>query len=127
MNNGNRKSQLLFIGNEPMLSKASAELLKRVGYRVRTTNPLNALNAVREGPYTAVILCATLSCEETEEIVRALATHPAPIVSIHLGLLGDGPHPASAVVVDALKGPEALISAVDAVAHLPSRPISNAV
>ena len=129
MNSSSRKSQLLYIGNEPMLSKASAELLKRVGYKVRTTNPLHALNAIREGNYVAVVLCATLSWDEAETIVQAVTTlqPSSPIVSVHLGLLGDSPNPGSAIVVDALKGPQALISAVEAVARTQPRMAAKAV
>jgi len=110
-----QKPLLLYVGNEPMLSKASAELLKRVGYRVRTTDPIHALQAVREGRFAAVILCATLSSEEADDVVKAAGDlkPPFPVVSVHLGLLGDGPNPASSVVVDALNGPEALVSAVE--------------
>jgi DNA-binding NtrC family response regulator len=129
VNIANRKSQLLYVGNEPPLSKASAELLKRVGYKVRTTNPLHVLNALQDGRYAAVVMCATLTCEEAETVVRALTTlaPETPIVSIHLGLLGDAPNPESSIVVDALNGPEALISAVDAVARTQPHSISKAV
>jgi len=120
---------VLFVGNEPMLSKASAELLKRAGYKVRTTNPVHAASAVRELTYAAVVLCATLESDEAEEIVRAVSTFRpgTPIVSIHLGLLGDGPNPGSSIVVDALNGPQALIQAVDAVAHPQPHPIPHAI
>ena len=129
MNMGIRKSQLLYLGNEPMLNKASAELLKRAGYKVRTTNSSHALNAILEGRYLAVVLCATLSRQETEAIVQAISEiqPEAPIVSIHLGHLGDAPHPGSSVVVDALNGPEALISALEAVTRESQRAISKAV
>jgi hypothetical protein len=124
-----RKSQLLYIGNEPMLNKASAELLKRVGFKVRTTNPLHAVNAVRELNYVAVVLCATLSSDEAEKIVQAvIQLQPGtPIVSVHLGLLGDAPNPGSAIVVDALNGPQALISAVEEAARVQARPVPKAV
>jgi DNA-binding NtrC family response regulator len=129
MNTVLRKSQLLYVGNEPMLSKASAELLKRVGYKVRTTTPRHAVNAIRESDYAAVVLCATLSSEETEAIAHAVAEiqPKAPIVSIHLGLLGDAPNASSAIVVDALNGPQALISAVEEVARAQRRSVSKAV
>lgn len=112
-----------------MLSKASAELLKRVGYKVRTTNPLHALNAIREGSYAAVVLCATLSWDEAETIVQAVTSlqPSSPIVSVHLGLLGDSPNPGSAIVVDALNGPQALISAVEAVARTQTRTASKGI
>jgi hypothetical protein len=48
-------------------------------------------------------------------------------VSIHLGLLGDAPNPSSSIVVDALNGPQALISAVEAVARVQPHSISKAV
>jgi|SRR6185369_4375862 len=129
MNIAHRKSQLLYVGNEPPLSKASAELLKRVGYRVRTTNPMHVLNALHEGRYAAVVMCATLTCEEAEAVVCALTTlaPETPIVSIHLGLLGDAPNPRSSMVVDALNGPQELIRAVDAVARTQQHAISKAV
>ena len=125
--NGNRP--LLYIGNEPMLSKTSAELLKPSGYKVRTTNPAHASNALRESAYAAVVLCATLNSEETNAIVEAMSTLApgTPIVSVHLGLLGDSPNPASSIVVDALNGPKALISAVEAVARTQPHSISKAV
>ncbi len=110
------KPQILYVGNEPLLSRASAELLKGVGYRVRTTTPVNAANVFREGTFAAVILCATLSGHEAEElaaIVEEEVLRP-PIISIHLGLLGDAPYSGSSIVVDALNGPEALINAVSA-------------
>jgi hypothetical protein len=124
-----QKSQLLFVGNEPMLSKASAELLKRVGYKVRTTSPVHALHALRDIRYAAVILCATLSSDEAESIVQSLNNFHdgVPIVSIHLGLLGDGPSPNSSIVVDALNGPEALVGAVESVTRSQTRTISRAV
>ena len=120
MNSAYSKVQVLIIGNDPMLSKATTALLRGVGYRVRSTNPLHAAEAARDGRYTAVILCATLSNEETEETVRAIRhSQPyIPIVSIHVGLLGDAPHPASSVVVDALRGRQALITAVNSVTPL---------
>ena len=119
---------LLYVGNEPMLSKASAELLKRAGYRVRTTNPVHADHTLRDERFGVVILCATLSGEEAEQIVEtALGAQPAtPIVSVHLGLLGDTPHPRSTVVVDALNGPDALVNAVDTVAGAFRRMTSHA-
>jgi hypothetical protein len=111
-----------------MLSKASAELLKRVGYKVRTTNPLHARNAIREGSYAAVVLCATLSCDEAETIVQTVTSlqPDSPIVSVHLGLLGDSPNPGSAIIVDALHGPQALITAVESVARTQPRLASKA-
>jgi CheY-like chemotaxis protein len=131
MRTDQQKTQVLYVGNDAMLSKATAELLKRTGYRVRVTSPLHAVHTIREGSFAAVILCATLSSEEAEQIVQtvALSQHPSPVVSVHLGLLGDGPNPGSSIVVDALSGPEALISAVDMVTRTPgqSRSISKAV
>jgi len=117
------RSQVLYIGNDPLLSKATSALLRGVGYRVRSTNPQRAAEAARDNRYTVVILCATLSNEETEAAVETLqrAQPEIPIVSIHVGLLGDGPHPASTVVVDALRGPQALISAVDSVVQIKAR------
>ena len=112
-----------------MLSKASAELLKRVGYKVRTTSPAHAPHALREVRFAAVILCATLSSEEAESVVKALNSFHTgvPIVSIHLGLLGDAPNPDSSIVVDALNGPEALVGAVESVTRPQARTISKAV
>jgi DNA-binding NtrC family response regulator len=124
-----QKSQLLFIGNEPMLSKASAELLKRVGYKVRTTSPVHALHALRDVRYAAVILCATLSSDEAESVVNSLNKFHdgVPIVSIHLGLLGDAPNPNSSIIVDALNGPEALVGAVESVTRSQARMVPKAV
>jgi hypothetical protein len=129
MSISNGKSPLLYIGNEPMLSKTSAELLKPYGYKVRITNPANALNALREGSYAAVVLCATLSSAEADAIVEAISTLApgTPIVSVHLGLLGDSPNPSSSIVVDALNGPGALISAVEAVARAQPHSIQKAI
>ena len=113
----NLKSQVLFIGNDPLLSKATTTLLRGVGYRVRSTTPRHAAEAARQTRYMAVVLCATLSNEEMDGAVSVIQKMQpdVPIVSIHVGLLGDGPHPASSVVVDALCGPNALIAAVDSV------------
>jgi len=119
---------LLYVGNEPLLSKASAEVLKRVGYKVRTTNPVHADHALRDDKFGVVILCATLSGEEADRIVEsAMGAQPeTPIISVHLGLLGDSPNPKSTVVVDALNGPDALVNAVDTVAHGCRRMTSHA-
>ncbi|HVZ18173.1 MAG TPA: hypothetical protein VG897_13705 [Terriglobales bacterium] len=108
------KTQLLYIGNEPDLSKASSALLKQAGFKVRSTNPLHAADAVREHRYSAVIFCATLSFSEMEKIARLMEIHQpgVPIISVRVGMLGDGPCPTSAMVVDALCGPQALIGAV---------------
>lgn len=111
--------QVLYVGNEALLSKASAELLKGAGYRVRTTNPTHAGHTLRDEKFVAIILCATLGGDEADRIVEtASASQPeTPIVSVHLGLLGDSPNPKSTAVVDALNGPDALVNAVNAVAH----------
>src|SRR3954465_3435498 len=107
------RGQLLYIGNEALLTKASSALLRTAGYRVRATTPLHAAEAAREAHYAAVVLCATLSITEMDQIVRTVeACQPGiPIISVHVGLLGDGPHPSSSAVVDALNGPNALIGA----------------
>ncbi len=114
---------VLYVGNDHDLSKASAALLKRAGYRTRTTNPLNAAGLIRDLKVSAIVLCATLSRQETDEVVEAAENlQPGvPIVSVHLGLLGDGPHPASSVVVDALQGPEALLHALEMVTRMAAR------
>ena len=90
---------------------------------------MHVLNALHEGRYAAVVMCATLTCEEAEAVVCALTTlaPETPIVSIHLGLLGDAPNPRSSMVVDALNGPQELIRAVDAVARTQQHAISKAV
>lgn len=118
--NSQSRAQVLHIGNDPMLSKATAALLRGAGYRVRSTNPRKVAEAARESRYVAVVLCATLCNEETEATVTEIrmAQPEIPIVSIHVGLLGDAPHPASSVIVDALHGPNALISAIDSVTQV---------
>ena len=112
-----------------MLSKATAEVLKRAGYKVRTTSPTHAHHTLRDDNFAAIILCATLTGDESNEIVEtAMEVQPAtPIVSVHLGLLGDAPNPSSAVVVDALHGPDALVNAVHSVTRVPSNQIGKAV
>ncbi len=119
MNSVASRAQVLHIGNDPLLSKATAALLRGAGYRVRSTNPRRVAEAARDSRYTAVVLCATLSNEETDVAVSDIQKFQPgiPIVSIHVGLLGDVPHPSSSVIVDALHGPNALISAVDSVAR----------
>jgi hypothetical protein len=74
-------------------------------------------------------LCATLSTLEAERIVQAISEFQprTPIISVHLGLLGDAPNPNSAIVVDALNGPQAFITAVNQVTQSQSPPISKAV
>ena len=108
------KSQLLYIGNEPALAKASSSLLKEAGFRVRSTSPLHVADAVRDHRFSAVIFCATLSYSEMESIVELVSVQQpgVPIISVRVGMLGDSPHPTSAAVVDALQGPQALIGAV---------------
>jgi DNA-binding NtrC family response regulator len=110
----NRISQILYVGNEPALSKVIAALLKRVGFKVRMASLGNAMQAIQSERFAVIILCATLASDEAEGIVRMVEQRQpgTPIVSVHLGLLGDAPNPASSVVVDALKGPDALIAAV---------------
>jgi len=117
------RTQVLHVGNDPLLSKATAALLRGAGYRVRSTTPRRVAEAARDSHYLAVVLCATLSNEETDVAVSEVQKlqPDTPIVSIHVGLLGDLPHPASSVVVDALHGPNALISAVDSVTHVKQR------
>lgn len=119
MNSASPRAQVLHIGNDPLLSKTTSALLRGAGYRVRSTNPRRVAEAARDSRYTALILCATLSNEETDAAVSEIhKTQPdIPIVSIHVGLLGDAPHPASSIVVDALHGPQELILALDSVAQ----------
>ena len=111
------RSHLLYIGNEPALSKASSTILKDAGFRVRATNPIHAADAVREARYSAVIFCATLCRDETEKLADLIEMlQPGvPIISLRVGLLGDGPCPTSAAVVDATQGPLALVGAVRSV------------
>lgn len=117
------RSQLLYIGNDPLLSKASSALLRTAGFRVKSTNPLHVIEAARDCRYCAAILCATLSAEEMNAAVRAieLSQPDTPIICVQVGLLGDGPHPSSSVVVDAMQGPLAFIGAVKSVALLRQR------
>jgi len=111
------KSQLLYVGNEPSLSKASCILLKEAGFKVRSTNPSHASDAVRDKHYVAVIFCATLSGMEMDTIAELMESHQpgVPIISMQVGLLGEGAYRTSAAVVDALHGPQALIGAVRSV------------
>jgi len=129
MGNLGRKSQLLYVGNEVLLSKATAELLKRSGYKVRTTTPAHAVHVLREERFSAVVLCATLTSEETDEIVGLVTQTESeiPIVSVHLGLLGDAPNARSTVVVDALNGPDALVNAVQIVINQSAHFVGKAV
>jgi len=108
------RSNLLYIGNDPTLSKASSALLRSAGYKVRTTNPSHAAEAIREGRYSAVILCATLSAEEMNLVVHALQAGQAdvPIICVQVGMLGEGPHPACSLVIDAMQGPNAFVGGV---------------
>ena len=125
---GASRVQLLYVGNEVLLSKATAELLKGAGYKVRTTNPAHSAHTLKDDKFEGIILCATLSSEEADEVVEtAWSSQPdTPIVSVHLGLLGDAPHPKSTIVVDALNGPDALVNAVNAVTHPPKQMSSHA-
>ena len=127
-NTGASRVPLLYVGNEALLSKATAEVLKRVGYKVRTTSPMHADHTLRDDKFGVIILCATLSGGEADRIVEtALSSQPeTPIISVHLGLLGDSPHPRSTIVVDALNGPDALVNAVDTVARTSRRMTSHA-
>ena len=111
------KSIVLYIGNEPLLSKSSSALLRTAGYRVRATNPRHTNEAVREGHFGVVVLCPTLSNAETNAIIESLERDQpgVPIVSLHVGHLGDVPHPASSCVADVLQGPDALLRAVRSV------------
>lgn len=113
-----RMHPVLYVGNEPNLSRVSAVLLKGAGYTVKSTVPRNISLAIRECRYSAVILCATLTEQEAATVVSRIreAQINIPIVSMHLGHLGDRPHPDSSIIVDALGGPEALIAAVNSVA-----------
>lgn len=111
------RSHLLYVGNDPLLNKSSAALLRGAGYKVRATNPSRITEAIHEHRYAGVILCATLSGDESAQTVEAVRqTQPeVPIISVQVGLLGDGPHPLSSIVVDALQGPAAFIGAVRSV------------
>lgn len=108
------RPQLLYIGNDPLLSKSSGALLRAAGYKVRSTNPFYVNEALREHQYAAILLCPTLSNEETNAVVKTIKVTQAdvPIISIHVGMLGDIPHPASALVIDALQGPHAFVGGV---------------
>jgi hypothetical protein len=110
--------QLLYIGNDPELSKASVTVLRAAGHKVRATNPLHANEALHRIRYGAVILCATLSAEEVDFVVRLVkqAQPEPPIVSLQVGMLGELPHPASSLVVDALLGPHAFVGAIHSLA-----------
>lgn len=112
-----RIQPLLYVGNEPNLAKATAALLKGAGYSVKSAHPGNAASVFREGQYSGIILCATLSLHEASAVVDVLRNEQPtlPIISMHLGHLGDEPHPDSSVTVDALDGPAALIAAVNSV------------
>lgn len=125
---GTRRLQVLYIGNEALLSKATAEVLKRSGFKVRATSPFHAHHALRRDNFLALILCATLTADETQEIVHTAseAQPDTPIVSVHLGLLGDAPNSKSTVVVDALNGPDALVRAVESVAGGPRHLVGKA-
>ena len=127
-NTGPSRIQLLYVGNEALLSKATAELLKGAGCRVRTANPGHAGHPLKEERFGVIILCATLSSDEAGQVVEtASVSQPdTPIVSIHLGLLGDAPNPRSTMVVDALNGPDALVNAVHAAARAGKRLTSHA-
>jgi len=111
------RSYLLYIGNDALLSKSSATLLRDAGYKVKATNPAHVVEAMREHRYAGVILCATLSGEETNFIVEAVrqCQPEVPLISVQVGLLGEGPHPSSSVVIDALQGPQAFVGAVRSV------------
>ena len=111
------RTHLLYIGNEQLLNKSSAALLRGAGYKVRATNPSHMMEAVHEHRYAGVILCATLSREEAGQVVDAVRQiqPEVPIISMQVGLLGDGPHPLSSIVVDALQGPAAFLGAVKSV------------
>lgn len=117
------RSHLLYIGNDPDLSKSTSSLLRAAGYRVRATNPAHAEEAVRDGRYCGVLLCATLSSDETNFVVDAVqqSQPEVPIISVQVGLLGDGPHPASSAVIDAIQGPQAFVGAVKSVALVRQR------
>lgn len=112
-----RVNPLLYVGSEPNLAKATAALLKGAGYSMKSTHPENVAGALREGQYAGIILCATLRLEEACNVVDALreGQFTLPIISMHLGHLGDEPHPDSSVTIDALDGPAALIAAVNSV------------
>ena len=111
------RAHLLYIGNDPLLNKSSAALLRGAGYKVRATNPSHIAEATHEYRYAGVILCATLSGQECTHVIEAvrLRQPEVPIISVQVGLLGDGPHPLSSIVVDALQGPAAFVGAVKSV------------
>lgn len=118
------KPQLLYIGNEPDLSKATCAVLRRGGYRVRTTNPLHVCTILRECKFGAIILCATLSSEETEMIVDQVQTQQqdVAIVSLHLGSLGDVPNARSTAIIDVLGGPDVLLHSIESLSADQRRP-----
>lgn len=76
--------------------------------------PGNIRLMIRNADFQVVVLCATISSDEADQVVESVfQEHPdTPIISLHVGLLGDTPHPASTFVVDALAGPNALIAAM---------------
>lgn len=105
---------VLYVGNDPLLSKSTCGLLRAMGYNARTCMPANIRLMVRNAEFQAVVLCATISSDEADQVVKNVFQErpQTPIISIHVGLLGDTPHPASTYIVDALAGPNALIAAM---------------
>ena len=118
------KPQILYIGNEPDLSKATCAVLKRGGYRVRTTNPRHICTVLSDCKFGAIILCATLSSEETEMIVDHVQTQQqdVAIVSLHLGSLGDEPNARSTAIIDVLEGPDVLLHSIESLSADQRRP-----
>ncbi len=84
------------------------------GYSARTCIPGNIRIMIRNAEFHAVVLCATISSDEADRVLESVFEERphTPIISIHVGLLGDTPHPASTYIVDALAGPNALIAAM---------------
>lgn len=111
---------VLYVGNDPLLSKSTCGLLRTNGYGARTCMPGNVRLMLRNTEVHVLVLCATMSSEESDQVVATVFEERpnVPIVSIHVGLLGDRPHPASTYVVDALAGPNALIAAMQSATAL---------
>ena len=111
------QSTVLFVSNDLMLCKASSSVLRTAGYRVRATTPVHVAEAMHQNRYAAAVLCATLTQQDSEQVVEKIQREQPeiPLLTLRVGLLGEAPHPASAFVVDMLRGAQALVVAVQSV------------
>ncbi|HWR17357.1 MAG TPA: hypothetical protein VN577_21180 [Terriglobales bacterium] len=104
-------SSILYVGCDTELNKAYCALLRHAGYDAHSSSPGHAASAIAHGDIDALILCATVTQEESLGILKTLSARAGgiPVIRLHFGYLGSGPQPSATATIDMLQGPETLL------------------